>query len=184
MTASSQDLLSGKNLRLRAPEPDDIDMLYAWENDTSVWRVSNTFTPFSRFQIEEFVMNARQDIFAARQLRLMIDLHESRPEPITIGSIDLFDFDPFHLRAGVGILIREEFRNQGFARETLEILIRYAFTLLQLHQLYCNVSAGNKPSCALFESLGFTSCGVKKEWINEGEKWQDEITFQLINKNE
>lgn len=178
----TEDLLTGTKLRLRAPEPEDIDLLYKWENDTRVWRVSNTFAPFSRFQLEEFVMNSRQDIFSARQVRLMIDKFVPAEEKTTIGSIDLFDFDPFHLRAGVGILIREEFRNEGYAKEALEILIRYAFTLLQLHQLYCNISAENTISCSLFESLGFVNCGIKREWINQGERWQDEIMLQLINK--
>jgi diamine N-acetyltransferase len=88
------------------------------------------------------------------------------------------------LRAGIGILVREEFRKMGYAKEALEILIRYSFSLLQLHQLYCNISAGNEPSCSLFEHLGFIRCGVKREWINEGETWQDEFMYQLINKHE
>jgi diamine N-acetyltransferase len=184
MENSSPDMLSGKRLRLRAPEPADISLLYEWENDTSVWRVSNTFTPFSRFQIEEYVMNARQDIFAARQLRLMIELQNSGHDNTVIGSIDLFDFDPFHLRAGIGILIREQYRNKGFAKEALEILVKYSFSFLQMHQLYCNIAAGNVSSCALFENAGFVRCGVKREWINEGTTWHDELMFQLIRRDE
>ncbi len=177
-------MLSGKNLQLRAPEPSDMDLLYQWENDTTLWKASNTLIPFSRFQLEEYIMNAKQDIFAARQLRLMIDLCTDPVNPLTIGSVDLFEFDPMHLRAGVGILISEQYRKMGYAREALEILIRYSFTMLQLHQLYCNILAGNDASCSLFEHLGFIRCGVKADWNNEGESWQDEFMYQLINKHE
>jgi len=175
-----EDFLSGPNLRLRAVEPTDIDLLYVWENDTSIWKVSDTLTPFSHFQIEEYVMNTRNDIYAARQLRLMIDLHDPTPDCKTVGSIDLFDFDPFHLRAGVGILIREEYRERGYAGEALELLKKFSFETLHIHQLYCNIACDNEHSTLLFEKHGFTRCGVKKEWLKREDGWIDEFMFQCI----
>ena len=176
--------LTGPNLRLRAIEPGDLDTLYDWENDTSVWKVSNTLTPFSRFQLEEYVLNAQNDIFAVRQLRLMIDLLQSADGIVkSVGSVDLFDFDPFHFRAGVGIMIMEESREKGFAREAMQILIPYAFNTLRLHQLYCNISPENLPSLHLFEKLGFERCGIKRDWVNEAGQWKDEWMFQLINRH-
>lgn len=176
------EILSGAMLRLRAPEPTDIDLLFNWENDSRVWRVSNTLTPYSRHQIEEYVMGARQEIYVARQLRLMIDVKAtSGANPV--GAIDLFDYDPFHLRAGVGILIQEESRGKGYAKEALGILIRYAFSFLRLHQLYCNILPTNVASRSLFEDLGFVSCGVKKDWMNIGGFWHDEWMYQLINQD-
>lgn len=176
----SEDLLSGCGLRLRAVEPADIDLLYLWENDTSIWKVSNTLTPFSRFQIEEYVMNSQNDIYAARQLRLMIDLQNSETDSITIGSIDLYDFDPFHLRAGVGILIREEYRERGYAGEALELLKKFAFETLHIRQLYCNIASDNPQSILLFEKHGFDRCGIKKEWLKRENCWIDEWMFQCI----
>lgn len=174
------DFLTGPALKLRAVEPSDTDILLQWENDTSIWKVSNTVTPYSRFEIEEYVLNAKRDIFSARQLRLMIDLSEGH-EPIrTIGTVDLFDFDPVHLRAGVGIMIAHPFREHGYATEALQILIRYAREGLLLHQLFCHISADNFVSISLFESLGFKRCGVKGEWLNTGEGWLDEYIYQLI----
>lgn len=174
------DLLTGPTLKLRAVEPSDVDFLLAWENDTSIWRVSNTLAPYSRFEIEEYVLNARRDIFAARQLRLMVDRKEGTGSPETVGTIDLFDFDPVHLRAGVGIMISEPHRSQGYATEALQILIRYAKEGLMLHQLYCHISEDNPGSMALFKRFGFVRCGVKKEWLNTGEGWLDEYICQLI----
>ncbi len=173
------DLLTGPFVRLRALEPADVELLYEWENDTSVWTVSNTLTPFSKFQVEEYIFSAQNDIYAAKQLRLMIVLHQE--DNLPAGSIDLFDYDPVHLRAGVGILVREQFRNKGYAREALQILVKYAFTVLRMHQLYCNIMPGNTPSIRLFEQAGFTRCGTKRDWINEGGTWKEEWMYQLIN---
>lgn len=167
---------------LRAPEPGDIDVLYRWENDPEIWHVSNTLTPFSKYILEKFIENAHLDIYQVKQLRLMIDVKETGMPARTIGTIDLFDFDPYHLRAGVGILIGDQSdRNKGFATLALKKLIRYCFDTLQLHQLYCNITLGNEDSLKLFEKCGFKITGRKTDWIRITGKYTDEMLLQLIN---
>jgi len=168
----------GTKIKLRAIENSDIDLLHKWENDRSIWSVSNTITPFSRKEIEEYITSIR-DIYADKQLRLMICLASNNK---SIGCIDLFDFDKNNLRAGVGILIAEPSQRQkGYASEALELLIKYCFTILNLHQLYCNIPADNEASLKLFIKHGFQETGVKKDWIRTGNKWVDEYLFQLVN---
>ncbi len=171
-----------KEIRLRALEPEDVDLLYSWENDPNIWKLSNTLTPFSRHIIEQFVKNAQTDIYQSRQVRWMIDLiSKNRPE--TIGTIDLFDFDPLHRRAGIGILIKDSSnREKGYAKSALEVLIDYSFKILELHQLYCNISEKNISSLALFKKQGFKVVGEKKEWIYENEEWQSEFLLQLLRR--
>jgi diamine N-acetyltransferase len=170
----------GEIVSLRALEPEDVDILYKWENDHLIWHLSNTLTPLSRFTLEQYVLSAGQDIFATRQMRLMVDLKIPEKGMRTIGSVDLFDFEPLHLRAGVGILIHEDFRGKGYASEALSLLIDYAFGTLQLHQLFTNISTENENSIRLFESKGFSYIGTKKEWNRNRHKWLDESMFQLI----
>lgn len=170
-------MIRSDNLVLRAPELKDVDLLYAWENDQSLWAVSNTITPFSKFVLEQYVLNAQQDIYSAKQLRLMIELLDET----TIGSIDLFDFDPHHLHAGIGIFIDKKFQKQGYASRALTLLIDYAFNTLQLHQLHCNITADNKDSIQLFMQHGFVQYGTRKQWIKVKDSWLDEQLFQLIN---
>jgi diamine N-acetyltransferase len=176
-------VLKGKKIQLRAIEPEDLEIIYRWENDSSVWPLSNTLAPFSRFIIKQFIENSHQDIFTSKQLRLMIDRTDTG-NPETIGTIDLFDFDPMHKRAGIGILIAsKEDRGKGFASETLDILINYCFTTLQLHQIYCNITTDNSDSIRLFKSKGFQLIGTKKDWLLFRNEIKDELLFQLINNN-
>ncbi|MBN4051414.1 GNAT family N-acetyltransferase [bacterium AH-315-M05] len=176
----------GTKIKLRAIEPSDIDLLHKWENDRSIWSVSNTIAPFSRKEIEEYITSIR-DIYADKQLRLMIVKNLKSPSGEggvkgEIGCIDLFDFDKNNLRAGVGILIAEPSQRQkGYASEALELLIKYCFTILNLHQLYCNIPVDNEASIKLFKKHGFQEIGVKKDWIRTGNKWVDEYLFQLVN---
>jgi len=170
-------LLKGKKVYLRALEPTDIDEVYQWENDSTIWHLSNTIAPYSRFILEQYLAEAHQDIFTAKQLRLVISL----PEGKAIGCIDIFDFDPLHQRAGVGILIAEEAeRGKGFASEALQLLISYCRDTIHLHQLYCNITEGNGSSLKLFTNLGFAVCGTKKAWLKEKGGWKDEQMLQLL----
>ncbi len=174
----------GERVILRAPEPTDIDFLYAWENDRTVWHVSNTNAPYSRFAIEQYVMNAQQDIYSTRQLRFMIDITDPSGKTVTIGTIDLFEFEPAHRRAGVGILILREYRSQGYASEALELLVDYAFHTLNLHQLFCHILSTNIVSLNLFANHQFEIIGLKKEWVLIGNEWEDEYILQRVNTHE
>lgn len=170
-------MLRTDQLILRAMEPTDLDVLYAWENDTKNWGVSNTFTPFSKHTLKQFI-EASQDLYAAKQQRLMIELVE---DGLTIGCIDFFDFDPLHKRAGVGILIGDvQNRGKGYAKKALQEITTYAREVLDLNQLHCNILENNSKSIRLFESVGFIKAGVKKEWMFINQKWVDEGIYQLF----
>lgn len=170
--------LKGNTIYLRALEPEDLEFVYAIENNESVWEVSNTQTPYSRFLIRQYLENAHQDIYEAKQLRMAICLKNSFE---AIGLIDLFDFDPKNNRAGVGILISNESnRNKGVGSEALALIINYAFEQLQLHQLYANIGSDNEISLQLFTKFGFQKIGTKKDWIKVNNNYKDELLFQLI----
>ena len=171
--------LKGDNIYIRALEPNDLEFVYAIENDQSIWEVSNTHTPYSRFLVKQYLENAHQDIYEAKQLRLAICQDQDFP---ALGLIDLFDFDPKNNRAGVGIVIQEnENRKQNIGSEALALLIEYAFFNLNLHQLYANIGTENEASKALFTKFGFEMIGVKKDWTFVNGKYKDEAIFQLIN---
>ncbi len=171
--------LKGDNIYLRALEPNDLEFVYGMENDQGIWELSNTQTPYSRFLVKQYLENAHQDIYEAKQLRLAICQEEDFP---ALGLIDLFDFDPKNNRAGVGIVIQgNENRNQHIGSEALELLIRYSFRHLNLHQLYANIGTENKASIALFTKFGFQNIGTKKDWTLVNGVYKDEAIFQLIN---
>jgi diamine N-acetyltransferase len=170
--------LKGKNIYLRALEPEDLDFIYALENNESIWEVSNTQTPYSRFLIRQYLENAHQDIYEAKQLRLAI-CHNETAE--TLGLIDIFDFDPKNNRAGVGILIGSQaYRSKGTGSEALELVIKYSFQQLQVHQLYANIGSDNEISLQLFTKFGFQKIGIKKDWNKVNNGYKDELLFQLI----
>lgn len=172
--------LKGKHISLRGLEPSDVNLLYLWENDPDVWQISQTLKPYSRFTLKSFVESAYQDIYSAKQVRLMIDKLQSKS---TIGIIDIFDFDPFNNRACIGILIEKNHRNIGIGTEALYLTKYYLFEILKLHQIFCNIIVDNEQSLKLFQSADFKIIGTKKDWIKIDNGYKDVLLLQCINPN-
>ena len=168
-----------KNIKLIALEKEDLDFLYQIENNESFWQVSHTQTPFSKYMLKLYLENAHLDIYQAKQLRLIIEENSTN---LQVGMIDLFDFNPKHKRAGIGILTHPDFQEKGYAFEALSLLINYTFTHLDLHQLYANITEDNIKSISLFEKNNFVKTGIKKDWIFTNNNYKSEILYQLINK--
>lgn len=165
--------------RLRALEKEDLEAMYGWENNTDMWRVSGTVAPFSRHVLSRLIEEQQFDIYATRQLRLVIEI-DSSEGAVAVGAVDLFDFDPQNLRAGVGIMITKPYRRQGLAADALQAVERYAREVLHLHQLWCSTTEDNGASIALFRSAGYEECGRRRDWIQCGEGWLDELLWQKI----
>lgn len=169
--------LEGELICLRAVEPEDIELMYRWENDCTVWEVSGTLVPFSRHTLRRFLDEQQFDITQTGQQRLIIENKEGR----AVGAVDLFGFDPMNERAGIGILIAdEEDRRRGYARDAIRTLCRYGREVLGLHQLWCNVAASNIASRSLFYACGFEEIGTKRDWLRRFDGWEDEVTLQKI----
>ncbi|MGJ8685216.1 MAG: GNAT family N-acetyltransferase [Nonlabens sp.] len=164
---------------LRAIDPEDMEFIYRLENNPELWEVGNTWTPFSKYTIREYLENAHRDIYEVKQLRLAIcNLNEE-----IVGVVDLYDFDPYHKRAGVGIVISQDAnRKKGYASQGLQLMIDYSFKHLRLHQLYAGITEDNVASRKLFEKLRFRESGLKKDWIATEKSYKNEITYQLINE--
>lgn len=170
--------LQGELVYLRALEPEDLDLLFEVENNEEFWEVSATSVPFSRYILKQYLENSHRDIYDVKQLRLVIC--ENAGE--AVGFIDIFDFDPKNRRAALGILIiNRKNRHKGYGTETLQLVCKFCFTHLGVHQVYANVGSDNTSSKLLFEKAGFTLTARKKDWNLVDGEYKDEFTYQLIN---
>lgn len=173
-------ILENDSIYLRALETADLNLLFSIENDPQFWEVSNTLAPYSRELLGKYLKNAHLDIFEAKQLRLVIC---SKKDDEALGLIDLFDFNPHHKRAGIGILILKKHQKHGYASDALQVFVNYVFEHLDLHQLYANIPLSNKNSLHLFDKFSFIKVGLQKDWIKVKGKFQDVMLLQLINPN-
>jgi len=173
--------LENNRIKLRALEPEDLDALYKWENDADLWKYGASITPYSKFALKEYITESRLDIFQSKQLRLMVVWKENNE---AAGTIDLYDFDPMNLRAGVGILIDKAYRGKQIGLQALELIKDYAFDFLLLKQLYAHIPTQNEISLKLFAKAGYSNTAFLKDWLKTSEGFTDVCVMQLINEKE
>lgn len=177
--------IQGKYITLRALEPTDVKLLYQWENDPAIWKLSQTVKPYSEFTLQMFVECSSAELNTTRQIRMMVDVADNSIDKMgkTIGIIDIFDYDPFHQRAGIGIIIHADYRGKGHAKEALELAKNYLFDTLLLHQIYCNIQEENLISLSLFQKTGFEIVGLQKDWLRTKEGFKNVYLLQCLNQN-
>lgn len=171
------DLLQRDGYRLRAPEPEDLACMVLFENTTSLWAVSNTTGPYSRYCLKQYLETNKNDLYGDRQLRLMIET----PDKDVAGIIDLCNFDPFHQRAEVGIVVADGYQRKGIGELALQLLMEHAFGFLGIHQLYAYIDVTNEPCRHLFKKCGFSECACLKDWMKQGRVYRDVLMVQCIN---
>ena len=169
-------MLENEKIKLRALEPEDLDAFYQWENDATLWSWSCTLAPYSRYELRKYILLAK-DIYESKQLRFVIEL---KKESKAIGLIDLYDFEPYHKRAAVGIIIDKDYQRKGFACEALSILNDYSFSFLKLHQLYAFIPVKNERSKRLFLRAGFKENGLLHDWIQTINGYENVLIFSSI----
>lgn len=169
-------MLTGTKIKLRAVEPNDATIIYLWENDVENWRFTNTDAPLSMFEIYQIIEEQRV-VRESGQLRLLILELESET---IVGAVDLYNIDFKNGFGTVGILIAEkQYRQKGFALESLNLLAEYSKIHLNLSNLACGIQASNNSSQQLFEKAGFRMVGIRKNWFLYDGKREDEYLYQL-----
>lgn len=170
--------LEKEGIKLRAPEPEDLEVMFKFENSTEVWEMSNTTGPYSRFQLKQYIEQSQNDLFADRQLRLMIENEAGQ----VVGIMDVCYYDPLHNRAEVGIMVDKVYRRQGIGIKALSLLEKHCFHYLGIHQLFAYIAVGNLPCRRLFAACGYKESAVLKDWMHTwGGSYADVLIVQKIN---
>ena len=150
---------------LRKLEPDDLPLLYEWENDSCAWIDGDTHNPLSHEDLRAYILRTTGDIYEDGQLRLMIC---PTTEAEAVGCVDLYNVDIRNRKAAVAIYISRKYRGQGFAQNALRELKLYVTNILCFRMLYALVREKNEVSVNLFQSVGFQQVAVLPKWVNEG----------------
>ena len=169
-------MLKSNKIKLRAVEPEDLDLMYVIENDTELWPCGQASVPFSHYALKQFIEESTNDFFRDRQLRLVIETADG----ISVGFLDLQRYDPLHHRAEVGIVVVPEHQRRGIATEALRLVAQYVSNHLGIHQLYALVPEENAPSIALFQKCGYKKTATLQDWLNTPAGWQSVGIFQKI----
>ncbi|MFN5183608.1 MAG: GNAT family N-acetyltransferase [Bacteroidota bacterium] len=162
---------------MRFSQISDSEKILFWENQLQEGFINVNIEKYSMDEIKNWILQLQNDIFSEKQLRFII-IHQVS-EGI-IGSIDLFEYDSKSNSAGVGIIIEEQFRQQGHAFDALSTLLKYSFNTLRLNNLWCYIVAENYNSIKLFLKCGFK---IEKQEFNQNFK-REVLFLRIKNPNE
>jgi len=173
-------MLENEKIKLRAVEPEDLEILYHWENNPNYWHAGELRVPYSKFALKQYILSARKNIYENKQLRFMIELKTLN---VTVGTIDLFDFDVFNSRVSLGLLIDEPYRGKGLAEESVMLIEEFVFNYLKINQLYVQIAELNEASATLFAKLGFEKTCVLRDWISTENGFENVILYQKFRNS-
>ncbi|MBO5586651.1 MAG: GNAT family N-acetyltransferase [Prevotella sp.] len=156
-------------MTLRALEPQDLELLYTIENDREQWQVADTNAPYSRYDLENYILSQQHDVYADKQLRLVV----CDDKGSGVGLVDLFNFSPANKRAELGLAILKSERGKGYANKALQLMSEYAKNTLHLHQIYCIVPEDNEVSLDMLHTASFIDDTLLKEWLATPEGYKN-----------
>ena len=177
------DLFQGERVRLTAEEAQVLaDAMSKWSRDTEYWRLlasdaAHTFSVKSSkewFEKELVKENPERFFFAIRRLE----------DDQLIGVIDLGGIQWTHGDAFVAIGLGErEYWGKGYGTDAMRVILRYAFTELNLHRVSLDVFEYNPRAMKAYEKAGFGYEGrTRGMLLRDGKRW--DMIFMGILREE
>lgn len=165
-------LFEGKLVKLVVVDLEkDMEFMETWDRDSEYKRQLDIVpaTMYSAGMVKEWYENS-----IAQGAKFMIRTVEDNR---LIGFVDLDGFDWSARNAWVGIGIGDaDYRGKGYGTEAMLILLRYAFSALNLHRVNLGVFAFNERAIKSYEKCGFKYEGTEREVI-----YKDDKRYGVIN---
>ena len=149
-------------VRLRALEPEDLELLYTIENEEELWDVGSSCTPMSKYALRQYLASQPQNVLESGEVRLVI-VNELTGK--AVGLLDLTDISFLDGRAEVGIALLRSERGKRIGQAALVALERYARQKLRLRLLFAQIGLPlSENSKKIFESVGYEQIALLPEW--------------------
>ena len=168
-------ILETSRLILRPFDEQDVEAFSRYRSDPEVARYQGWEAPFSLEKAARFVaeMQVEQPGRPGGWYQLAIALKSSS---LLIGDCAFTVLLEDSRQAEIGFTLAREHQGQGYAREAVEKLLEYLFTVLRLHRVRANCDPDNTSSGRLLQRVGMRHEGrfieslwFKGAWV--GEDW-------------
>ena len=172
-------MLTGKRVRLRAIEREDIPTFVRWLNDREVTRFLLVNSPFSKAMEEKWFEGQLANPPHEGQV-LAIEARVGE-DWVHIGNSGIHRVDPVNRSGEFGILIGEKsYWNQGFGREATQLTLQHGFDDLNLHRIFLRVYENNPRAIACYKAAGFIQEGVLREAIFKNGSYINEVEMGIL----
>jgi diamine N-acetyltransferase len=165
------------DIRLRALKENDIWILHKWVNDPEIIKYTYFFHPVSEMEQKEWFNS-----LTGQKNDILIGIELKKNEKL-IGTCGFHNIDHICRKAELFIKISEkEMWGQGFGEQTLEILLDFGISDLNLKRIWLRVLADNERAINLYKNVGFEVEGLMKEDFYIQGRYKDIILMAFITK--
>jgi len=103
---------------------------------------------------------------------------------VLIGTIGLFQvFRGPRQSALLGYSLDQEQNGKGYTTEATNLVVNYAFEVLNLHRIEAGVMPDNIGSIRVLEKVGFHKEGIARKNVEINGRWEDHQMLAILNPN-
>ena len=169
-----KSLYQGKLITLASVEPEkDAEVISGWTHDAETMRLCKIkpIRPLSPWKVKKMLETMEKEADEKRKTCLFAI--RSQVDGRLIGLVQIDAIDWVHGSGKVKIVIGDnQDRRQGYGSETLQIMLRYSFSELNLHRLEAVLPEYNQVALGLFARAGFSEEVRQRQAINRyGQRW-------------
>lgn len=166
--------ISGKDLKLRPLEEQDLETKVKWINDPDVHKYLHYRLPLDIEKTKNWFRRIANDF---SRYDYVIEKQDYGP----IGLTGLLGIDRFHESAEFYITLGEkQYWNKGFGQQALSILVDWAFRHLNLYKIWGTTRTTNLASISMIKKVGFKIEGTLKQEKKVGDKRVDVVRVGLL----
>ena len=171
--------LIGENIILREYRTEDLSALRAWVNDgeTTKYLAGAYRRPQTWEQTEEW-LERRLNGDAGGEGYVIADKETGK----YLGQIDLMMIDPIARKAEVAIVLMKSAQGKGYAKESIRLLLAYAFHTMNLNRVWLKCAEENTPAVKCYEKSGFKKEGILRNDLFIDGKYQNAIIMGILRE--
>jgi RimJ/RimL family protein N-acetyltransferase len=171
------DYWKGPKIRLRAVEPGDAEVFFAWNRDAEMNRNLDFLWPPGSLERQRrwAEKTATQEVSDDGYFWVI-----EAPDGQVAGCINTHHCDRRTGTFSYGVAVRREYQRRGYAAEAIVMVLRYFFEELRYQKVTVDVHSDNPASIRLHERLGFQAEGrIRRAVFNEG-RYGDDLLFGML----
>jgi [ribosomal protein S5]-alanine N-acetyltransferase len=173
-------LFHTSRLKIRNLRESDLEAFYQYRSNPEITKYQG-FDVFTRKQAKDFI-DDQKNKFLIRPGEWVQYGIEHIENGQLVGDCAIFLQERDSRIAETGITISNLFQKQGFAKETMQGLVKFLFNEKGIHRIVETVDAENTASIQMLKSVGFRQEALFVENIFLKGRWSSEYQFALLQK--
>lgn len=175
--------LKGKDIILRNLTPGDAkDMLEYYKknkNHLAPFEPSKDDNFYKLDTQKRFLIKSYKEFFNGTSVELGIFKHEK-----LIGKVRLSRILHGSFKNGIlGYSIDEEEQGKGYMKESVKLLLKYAFDECDLHRIEASALVYNEKSRNVLKKCGFKLVGINEKYLFINGRWEDHATYYILKED-